>query len=149
MTCNEPLFYWQTGAPKNIPTVMSRLNTAEYYQRQCSIWFPHEGRNTFGSDRGLTADSVNRRTKGWFNTDTTRLLYVNGEFDPWRSASVASEFRPGGPFNGTVDVPTILIEGGRHCNDLIKSNNVHLSVAAAQAAAVSQFVEWVGEFPTS
>lgn len=126
---------------------MTRLATAEYYQRQCKLWFPREGRNTFASDRGVTEDYVNKRTKGWFNTDTTRLLYVNGEVDPWRSGSVASDFRPGGPFNGTEKVPAILIEGGRHCNDLIKSNNVHPPVAAAQSAAISQISEWIREFP--
>ncbi|KAK6087654.1 serine carboxypeptidase S28 [Seiridium cupressi] len=146
MTCNEPLFYWQTGAPEGIPTVMTRLATPEYYQRQCELWFPTEGPNTFGSNRGLTAESTNSRTDGWFNTNTTRLLYVNGEYDPWRSASVASDFRPGGPFNGTEDVPAILMEGSRHCNDLLLSNNIHPSVAATQDAAISQFKEWVGEF---
>jgi hypothetical protein len=127
---------------------MSRLATAEYYERQCPLWFPTEGRNTFGSGRGATADDVNNRTEGWFNTDTTRLLYVNGEVDPWRSASVASDFRPGGPFNGTAQTPAILIEGGRHCNDLLKANNVHPSVAAAQTSAISLMEEWISEFPT-
>ncbi|KAH6652526.1 serine carboxypeptidase S28 [Truncatella angustata] len=149
MTCNEPLFYWQTGAPSNVPTVMTRLATPEYYDRQCGLYFPREGRNTYGSNRGLTADSVNRRTKGWYNTDLPRLLYVNGEADPWRSASVASEFRPGGPFNGTSETPAIIMEGARHCNDLLQKNSVHPSVAAAQAAAISQFEEWVGEYPAA
>lgn len=144
--CTSIADHGSSGAPEGIPTVMSRLATAEYYQRQCSIWFPREGRNTFGSNRGLTEDSLNKRTEGWFNTDTTRLLYVNGEFDPWRSASVASEFRPGGPFNGTEAVPSILMEGGRHCNDLLLNNAVHPSVAAAQEAAIAQFEEWVSEF---
>ncbi|ETS84162.1 hypothetical protein PFICI_02187 [Pestalotiopsis fici W106-1] len=146
MTCNEPFFYWQTGAPEGTPTVMTRLATPEYYDRQCALWFPPEGNNTYRSALGITEDYVNNRTDGWFNTDLPRLLYVNGEVDPWRSASVASEFRPGGPFNGTDETPAILIAGGRHCNDLIITNNVHLPVAAAQEAAISQFKEWVGEF---
>ncbi|KAI1879336.1 hypothetical protein JX265_002290 [Neoarthrinium moseri] len=146
MTCNEPFFYWQTGAPKNIPTVMTRLATAEYYQRQCSLWFPREGRYTFASNRGVTEDYVNKRTDGWYNTHTSRLFYANGEFDPWRSASVVSDFRPGGLFNGTADVPSIIIEGSRHCNDLLLNNAVHPPIAAAQAAEIAQFTEWVNEF---
>jgi hypothetical protein len=127
--------------------VFSRLVDAEYYQRQCSLWFPAEDGNTFGSNKGLTADSTNARTKGWFATDTTRLLYINGQYDPWRSASVASEFRPDGPFNGTADVPAVLIAGSRHCNDLLVANaQVNAAVAAAQATAVSQISAWVDEF---
>lgn len=136
-----------SGAPEGRPTVFSRLVDAEYYQRQCALWFPTEDGDTFGSNRGLTAESVNSRTKGWDATDTTRLLYVNGEFDPWRSASVASEFRPGGPFNGTDEVPAILIAGSRHCNDLLISNgDVNAAVASAQKAAISQLSAWVDEF---
>ncbi|KAJ4348592.1 uncharacterized protein N0V89_009970 [Didymosphaeria variabile] len=146
MTCNEPFFYWQTGAPEGMPTVMTRLATAEYYERQCSLYFPPEGNNTFRSALGIREDYVNDRTEGWFNTDAPRLLYVNGEFDPWRSGSVASEFRPGGPFNGTEETPAILIAGSRHCNDLIMGNSVHPPVAAAQEAAISQFEAWVDEW---
>lgn len=146
MTCNEPFFYWQGGAPEGVPTVMTRLATAEYYQRQCSLYFPTEGNNTFRSALGIREDYVNDRTDGWFNTDAPRLLYVNGEFDPWRSGSVASEFRPGGQFNGTEETPAILIEGSRHCNDLIMTNSVHPPVAAAQEAAISQMKAWVEGF---
>lgn len=126
---------------------MSRLANASYYERQCSLFFPTEGNNTYASARGVTEDYVNQRTLGWFNTETTRLMYVNGEFDPWRSGSVSSSFRPGGPFNGTADVPVILIPGSRHCNDLIISNNVDKGVASAQAAAISQISQWVAEYP--
>lgn len=137
----------RSGAPKGIPTVMSRLGNAEYYQRQCSLYFPTEGNNTYRSARGIREDSVNNRTGGWFNTDAPRLLYLNGELDPWREGSVYSEFRPGGPFTGTEETPSILIAGSRHCNDLIIANNVHPPVAEAQKAAISQMKTWVGEYP--
>ncbi|KAH8671712.1 serine carboxypeptidase S28 [Xylariales sp. PMI_506] len=165
LTCNEPLFYYQTGAPTDQPTVMSRLATAEYYERQCAIWFPPEGNATYGSAEGATADAFNARAGGWLNTPTNssaRLLYLNGEVDPWRSASVASQFRPGGPFininasdAGTAEPvagvatvpPSVLIEDGIHCSDLIAANSVHPSVAAAQAFVISQMQAWVAEWP--
>lgn len=125
---------------------MSRLAKAEYYERQCSLYFPAEGHNTFRSARGIRENYVNDRTDGWYNTHAPRLLYVNGEFDPWRSASVASEFRPGGQFKGTEETPAILIAGSRHCNDLLITNNVHRPVAEAQKQAISQFRKWVKEF---
>ena len=70
-----------SGAPVGVPTVMSRLATADYYQRQCSLFFPTEGNSTFRSALGVREDYVNDRTGGWFNTDAPRFLYVNGEFE--------------------------------------------------------------------
>jgi hypothetical protein len=78
MTCNEPFFYWQTGAPKDRPSIISRYVTAEYYQRQCGLFFPQDGNYTYGSAAGKTADDLNVGTKGWDLTNTTRLLWVNG-----------------------------------------------------------------------
>jgi hypothetical protein len=145
-TCNDPFFYYQTGAPKGRPTIFSRLVTPEYYQRQCELLFPREGPFTYSSNRGKTAQDINRHTDGWYNTHTKRLITTNGQFDPWRSASVASEFRPGGVFKGTKDAPAIIIEGSRHCNDLTLRNAVHEPVAKAQEILLKQITTWVKEF---
>ncbi|KAK6084908.1 serine carboxypeptidase S28 [Seiridium cupressi] len=146
MTCNEPFFYWQTGAPPDQPSLLTRLANAEYYQRQCANWFPPQGSSSFASSEGKTEVQVNSHTGGWSNTHTTRLLFSNGEFDPWRSASVSSTFRPGGPLNSTADVPVILINGSRHCTDLSKKNAINPAIAAAQDAEISQISDWVAEF---
>ncbi|KAH7309745.1 endoprotease endo-Pro [Stachybotrys elegans] len=145
-TCNDPFFYYQTGAPKGIPTIFSRLVTAEYWQRQCELFFPREGPFTYSSNRGKTAADINAHTGGWFNTKTTRLIATNGEFDPWRSGSVSSVFRPGGPFKGNKKAPVILIKGARHCNDLTLRNAVHEPVAKAQEQLSAQIKTWVNEF---
>lgn len=134
------------GAPKGRPTVFSRLVGPEYYQRQCELLFPREGPFTYSSNRGKTAKDINRHTGGWLNTKTTRLITTNGEFDPWRSASIASEFRPGGPFKGNREAPALLIEGSRHCNDLTLRNAVHAPIAAAQKVLLEQITKWVKEF---
>ncbi|KAK8099683.1 serine carboxypeptidase S28 [Apiospora kogelbergensis] len=146
MTCNEPFFYYQTGAPTGVPTVFSRLVNAAYYQRQCELWFPREGAYTYGSARGDTAERLNLETGGWLYTNTTRLLTSNGQYDPWRPASVSSEFRPGGPFRGTPKAPVLLIDGSRHCNDLLLRNAVHEPVRAAMDAEVKQIAAWVADF---
>ncbi|KAK8073220.1 hypothetical protein PG994_004119 [Apiospora phragmitis] len=146
MTCNEPFFYYQTGAPAGMPTVFSRLVDASYYQRQCELWFPREGKYTYASAKGDTAQALNLETGGWLYTDTTRVLTSNGQYDPWRPASVSSTFRPGGPFPGTPKAPVILIEGSRHCNDLLLRNAVHAPVQAAMEAEVEQITAWVGDF---
>lgn len=67
-----------SGAPKNVTSIVSRLVTAEYWQRQCSLFFPEEDGYTYGSARGKTAEDVNAWTKGWFLTNTTRLIWTNG-----------------------------------------------------------------------
>lgn len=125
---------------------MTRLADADYYQRQCSNWFPPQGTSRFASSQGKTEVQVNSHTGGWSNTHTTRLLYSNGEFDPWRAASVSSPFRPGGPLNSTAEMPVILINGSRHCNDLSKRNAINPAIAAAQEAEIKQISDWVAEF---
>ncbi|KAK3380849.1 putative serine peptidase [Podospora didyma] len=147
MVCNEPFFYWQTGAPNDRPSIVPRHVSAEYYQRQCGLLFPEQGNSTFGSGAGKTAEMVNSLTSGWHLTNTTRLIWVNGEFDPWRSASVSSEFRPGGPLQSTSEVPVFLMLGARHCNDMnVRSGQVNDEVGRTQEAVIKVVQEWVADF---
>lgn len=74
------------------------------------------------------------------------LLSCSG-FDPWRSAGVSSELRPGGPLASQPDVPVFLIPGSRHANDLVISNGkANADVMAAIDGVVAQMKTWVGEF---
>lgn len=95
-------------------------------------------------------EDTNAYTGGWDRAgNTTRLIFVNGEWDPWKDATVSSEFRPDGPFEGTKDAPVLMIPGGIHCSDLSMSNgNVNAGVRAVQDAVVDQIVDWVGEYST-
>lgn len=99
---------------------------------------------------GKTASDINAHTKGWqlpeYLDAESRLLWVNGEFDPWRSASVASEFRPRGPLASTPNVPSILIPSSRHCNDLLVQNAVNPDIKKTQADVVSQIAKWTNDF---
>ncbi|KAI2465384.1 endoprotease endo-Pro [Annulohypoxylon bovei var. microspora] len=151
MTCNDPYFWWQTGAPANRPTLMSRLTNASYWQRQCALNFPRDGAYTYASAAGRTAADVNAHTRGWALPDHldagSRVLFVNGEFDPWRAASVASEFRPGGPLVSSPDVPSFVVPGGRHCSDLFVGNGlVNPGVKKVQDEIVKQMAVWTAEF---
>lgn len=129
-----------------MPSLFSRMVNASYYQRQCEMWFPREGKYTYASAKGDTAEALNLETGGWLYTNTTRVLTSNGQYDPWRPASVSSTFRPGGPFQGNAQAPVILIEGSRHCNDLLLRNAVHPPVQAAMEAEIEQITAWVGDF---
>ncbi|RYP51476.1 hypothetical protein DL768_003206 [Monosporascus sp. mg162] len=138
--------YTTSYLPVCRPTVFSRLANAQYYQRQCGLFFPRQGPYTYASNRGKTAAALNAHTKGRHLYDTKRLMWVNGEFDPWRSASTASVFRTGGPLPSTPRTPSIVIPGARHCNDLRASNAVNEDVKKTQEAVIKQMAEWTNEF---
>jgi hypothetical protein len=149
MTCNEPFGYWQTGAPRDRPSIVSRLVDADYWIRQCGLYFPPAPDGTeYGIAEGRTEEDVNGYTDGWRNVNTTRLIYVNGEFDPWREASVSSDLRPEGPLEGTEWVPVKIVPGGFHTSDLVTQNGaVNAGVKKVIDEVVEQIAEWVGEFP--
>jgi len=79
LLCNEPFGYWQTGAPNGKETIVSRLVTAEYFQRQCPLFFPgfeHAAARKRSSESTIAL--LNARTGGWLQNGTERLLFVNG-----------------------------------------------------------------------
>ncbi|KAK8211846.1 putative serine peptidase [Phyllosticta capitalensis] len=146
--CNEPFAFWQDGAPASRNTsIVSRLVTASYWQRQCGLFFPSEGNFTYGSARGLSVDDVNAYTGGW-DMNTTRVLWVNGQYDPWKDATVSSDFKPGGPLQSTSEAPVMVIPDGIHCSDLIAQNGaVNDGVQDVIDAEVKQIKAWVAEWP--
>jgi hypothetical protein len=155
MLCNEPFAYWQDGAPANTPTIVSRLVTAQYWQRQCGLFFPTEDGFTYGSSPEhrpqRTTDTPNKETDGWFLPSeakaTTRLIWTNGEFDPWRTSGVSSEFRPGGPLVSTPEAPVQIIPGGFHCSDLRASNGIaNEGVQTVIDNEIAQIKTWVAEY---
>ena len=149
MLCNEPFAYWQDGAPSDTPSIVSRLVGPKYWNRQCALFFPPEGNYTYGSADGKTVADVNRFTGGWSVTNTTRLTWTNGEFDPWRTSGVSSEFRPGGPLASTKQAPVNIIPGGFHCSDLnIRNGKANAGVQKVIDTEVAQIKEWVAEYYT-
>lgn len=123
---SESLIF-SSGAPRSKDTIVSRLVNAEYWQQQCDLYFPTEkGIYTYRSklDPNENVHKVNKWTKGWRLEDTTRLIWTNGEFDPWISGSVSSESRPGGPLVSTPKHPVNVIPKGIHCYDLLLKNGI-------------------------
>jgi hypothetical protein len=149
MLCNEPFGYWQTGAPASRPSLVSRLITPEWFQRQCSLFFPPGPQGqTFASAKGKTEAAVNAYTGGWDHVNTTRLVFTNGQFDPWRDTTVSSDYRPGGPLQSTTKVPVNVVPGGFHCSDLsIKNGDVNAGAAAVQKAEIAQIKAFVQQWP--
>lgn len=136
--------YWQDGAPKERPSIVSRLVTQAYWESQCALFFPEGG---YGIAKGRTPEDVNAWTGGWSVTNTTRLMYANGQLDPWRDATVSSIFRPGGPLESTEELPVRVIPGGIHCSDLYGQNwDVNPEVKSIADAEVANMKKWVAEF---
>ncbi|KAJ5107885.1 Peptidase S28 [Penicillium angulare] len=147
LLCNEPLFYWQDGAPSNVPSIVSRTVNGAYWERQCPLFFPTVNGYTYGSAKGKNAADVNKWTKGWDLTDTTRLTWTNGQFDPWRESTVSSEYRPGGPLSSRPSAPVNIIPGGFHCSDLLLKNaDVNAGVKKVVNTEVAQIKAWVADY---
>ncbi|KAF4637979.1 hypothetical protein G7Y89_g115 [Cudoniella acicularis] len=151
MLCNEPFAYWQDGAPSDRPSIVSRLVNAEYWQQQCALFFPTTNNFTYSSalSRDNNVHKVNKHTEGWRLEDTTRLIWTNGQYDPWKTSGVSSEFRPGGPLESTPQHPVQVIPNGIHCSDLrLKNGLVNEGVQKVIDNEVAQIVEWVDEHPS-
>ena len=137
--------YWQAYGPNGM---VPRLFDYKYYRRQCPLYFPETNGHTFGINKGLSADNVVKRTGGWDNAgNSTRLMWVNGEFDPWRSASVVSDYRPQGKLTSSDAVPSFLLPKAAHCNDMIiKNAEVNPAVGAIVQQEIAKMKQWVDDF---
>ncbi|SMR55513.1 unnamed protein product [Zymoseptoria tritici ST99CH_1A5] len=147
LLCSQPFGLWQTGAPAGRPSLVSRLVDDEYFKRICGLYFP-PGPDGVGYDKGRTVDDTNAYTGGWNPKNVSRIVYVDGEFDPWASLGVASDFRPGGPLQSSEEVLVLTLPRGHHCTDMyawLAPKYPELQEVIDQALA--QIVKWVGEWP--
>ena len=142
-------FRWQNGAPSGVKTIVSRLVQNPYWTRQCAEWFPTEDGYTYPLNDGATYQTTNLYTGGWYGyTESTRVIFVSGTNDPWRTSQVVSPLRPGGPLPSTPARPVLEVPGGYHTSDLVTENGVvNPGCAAVQSQVVSQVKTWVGEYP--
>lgn len=149
LLCNEPYAGFQDGAPEGHPTIVSRLVTADYNRKACSLYFPESASGIKPRlEEGYSVDVVNSYFGGWDNFDTERLLYVTGSADPFRDQGVSSIERPGGPRHSTKKIPIFEIDGGYHVTDLIMPNaEANENVQKVVDAETAQLVEWVKEWP--
>lgn len=147
LSCNEPFSARTASAPKGVTTLISRLLNVEYGYHMCDMLFP---KGPHGEAYGLrTADEFNEYWGGWNIGNTSRLLLVNGEYDYWRSATVAAENRPEGPLKSTEQLPTWIVPGGYHCSDSLYYRNGRLNEGVRKVIheILAQLEAWVKEWP--
>ncbi|OAA60147.1 Peptidase S28 [Cordyceps fumosorosea ARSEF 2679] len=145
--CNEPFEWWQTeraGTPLHMTT---GYDTEESQRNETCSLFPDVGNYKVGVKLGRNADTVNKLTGGWGVTNTTRLAWVNAEFDPWLYATVSSPDRPGGALQSTADAPVYWLRGTAHCNDYLTGNYAVNDDARAMFDGVAaNMKQWADDF---
>ncbi|KAI0368439.1 peptidase S28 [Pilatotrama ljubarskyi] len=143
LTCTE-FGFWFDGAPKDRRTLVSRTITPAYSERQCVTRFA-EAFNQSAPVSFLNALGVNMKYGGW-NTTTERLIFVNGQRDPWREATVAAD----GVSNQGTDLQPHLLGDGFHCSDMIMADGqVSPAIGAAQEKAIEYLRKWLADWKPS
>ncbi|TDL29922.1 hypothetical protein BD410DRAFT_759045 [Rickenella mellea] len=136
--CNE-VGYLQDGAPLDHPSLVSRLIQPDYDFRQCTYWFPEQFPN--GARPPNTA-LTNIRYRGW-DVAIDRLFFANGKRDPWRDATVSSDFH----FRQSTSSQPIAVSDGFHCSDLGRKNGMtDTTVAAVQTQALATMKTWLAQW---
>lgn len=120
--------------------------TRDYSLQYCNYLFP-PSEGGVAIQRGKTAADLVRVTGGWDRINTTRVMYTNGQLDPWRDATMSSVVRPGGPLKSTPELPVRVVENGTHCSELIVDNwAVNPALKQLATEAVQNMKQWVDEF---
>lgn len=151
LLCNDPLAWFQDAAPVGTPSIVSRLVDYDYHIAICNAQFPSMA-GGFGLEHGASTNKFNSYTGGWSvpPSKTPRVLYTNGQLDPWRPATVSSNQRPGGPLASSANVPVHIVQGGGHCSDVYAENwAVNPGVKAIADAEAATILQWTNEFYSS
>lgn len=91
-----------------------------------------------------SANAFNLQYGGW-NLVANNLFVVNGEFDPWRSASLSSQVAPA--FVDTPAQEVVVIPNGHYCWDWSTENAaVNPDVEQIQDLGVSKILSWLGQW---
>ena len=80
--------YWQTAKPIWSPSMVSRKLTTNWYQRQCPFLFGEHNVPFRPEWR-----RINKEYEGW-HLRLSRTIWLDGEWDPWRTLSVNSDDAP-------------------------------------------------------
>ncbi|KAK0734689.1 serine carboxypeptidase S28-domain-containing protein [Lasiosphaeria miniovina] len=152
LLCNEPIASWATGAPAGKLSLVSRKIDSTYWQRQCEMHFPETNGQEYGSAMGKTPDTLNKATGGWLR-NSTRVIYTTGEFDPWRSTTMSSEIRPGGPLKSSDNVAVFLIKNAQHGDEAFTARGLESSrtrinpyVQEVQDKSVEIMKKWISQY---
>ncbi|KAJ6629295.1 hypothetical protein B0H10DRAFT_1986494 [Mycena sp. CBHHK59/15] len=142
--CPNDLAFWQDSNP-TAPSIVSKQVNIAYWVHQCPLWFPTE--NGISIPKASQVNHVNALYDGWYMSED-HLLFVNGEFDPWQSGTVASELPWAPKHHSTPQQPMLMVKAGVHC--LINSTAMgNPNTAIVFNHLVTQMVTWMKEWEAS
>ncbi|KAG9018024.1 hypothetical protein FRB90_012583 [Tulasnella sp. 427] len=146
LLCTQ-LGFFQVGDPGNSSSIVSAQVTPAYAQRQCSYYFPLADGTHSTYNFSQPVDTLNSQFKGW-NVVGNNLFVVNGEFDPWRSASLSSKWAP--TFTDTATQEISVIPNAHHCWDwYLMNTEVDDNVKTVQNKALVQIHDWLQSWYSS
>lgn len=123
--------------------IVSRMLDFAFQDRRCAHLFlsPTGDAQVSPYNTTQSADAFNLKYDGW-NLVAKNLFVVNGEFDPWRSASLSSRAAP--VLDDVRSQEIIVIPNGHHCWDWSTSNAaVNLDVERVQDLGISTIRSWL------
>jgi len=132
-TCTEFGFY-QTCDPETECVFCSKphLNTLDSYYYLC--------RKAFGISGDVTEERIRYSNLyyGGNRTDATRIFYVNGQVDPWRSQSVQTSSNP--------ELPALMVPGAsHHFWTHPEKESDSMAVVEARTEIRNQIDKWLAE----
>ncbi|CAE6447253.1 unnamed protein product [Rhizoctonia solani] len=137
LLCNE-FGFAQAGAPLGWPSIVTRLVVPPYDMRQCTYFYP----KSFPKARLPNTLSINTKYKGW-NVNVPRLFFANGKRDPWREATMSSDFYP----RKSTELQPIAVSDGFHCSDLLtRFGAADKTVYDVQQLSIAYFTKWIKEW---
>ncbi|KAF9055008.1 peptidase S28 [Hymenopellis radicata] len=138
MVCNE-VGWFQTGAPKGQPSLVSSVVDVEYsFRTQCINQFP----DVFTEYKEPSVDQTNAVYGSW-NAKTDRIAFGTGTRDPWLHATVS------GDGSNFVESPTRIVglSDGFHCSeDSMLAGDGDESIAQVQEKVLTAMGTWLGEW---
>lgn len=144
---NNCSFEWFATWSAQAPFKISKLFTRAAAISGTCDQFPDTNGFKYRLKYGITAELVNQELGGYLvSPNTRRLLWVNGELDPWRGATVEAFQRPTGPFRSVPIQPSWIIQGGTHCNEWLTDKTKHQETTQVVKETTAQMKAWVDEF---
>jgi hypothetical protein len=138
---------FSAGDPGNSSSIVSGQITAAWAERQCDHMFPDASGNPGAFSLSTSVATINTEFNGW-NLMAPQLFVVNGQYDPWRSASLSSKW--GGSFSDTPTQEITVIPAAHHCWDQSLDNAiVNSDVLAAQTLGITTIHGWLTTWYTA
>ncbi|CAG8579397.1 13695_t:CDS:2 [Ambispora leptoticha] len=130
--CNE-FGYYQTAPQPPSLRLRSILIDADYYQSRCNFLWPD-------IPNSPDVDRINN-AYGSTNAIISRVIYVNGDGDPWFPLTVSSN---DANRKSTPNTPILVVKGGAHVTDLRPPTSVDWdSLKQARSDARNYLKTWL------